>query len=483
MNEKIGEQSGEADGINEKISRLRYGVIHSQIGFSDGVSIVMEQMESVLTENLNISKNNILYLVGKSNVESKRVTEAEVLWDRYKINLMMLSHFESGFGGGLSEKIELAIWNARAVIEKWISDNKIDILIVHNSSHPVNFISSVALSRFYRDSIRRGKKTPKYILWWHDSHVERKHFKNPSRDVEKYLLEGVPGRFVEYVVFINNLQLSEAHDYFLRIDKRYPGFYKRILSNYNVAYNTTNTFIDSFRDIENSENNVRLKRFMKDFKVESVLNRHHLKLKEVLFCLQHTRVIERKRIDFALKYCYELLSMAKKEKFKAIYFLVSGQIAEPRLRKKLELLNTKLYKKHGAKVFLVFAEDYSSKTKISFNEYPMIFAKLGGFSSYFSEVEGFGNNLLEVLASGLIPVVYKYPVFKRDIEKYNFELLALDEFKIREEDLKETLKIIKKKRKKKKMVNRNLEILREHFPHNVLAMKLMEAITKERGHI
>ena len=465
---------------HEDVSKLKYGVIHSQLGFSDGVSIVMGQIDSVMSNDLKIPKSNILYLVGKSSVKSGRVTEEEVLWDRNKVNQIMLSHFKKGYGGRLSEKIELAIRDAKEIIREWISENKIDILIVHNSSHPVNFISSIALSRFYRDSIKKKKKTPKYILWWHDSHLEREHFHNPSNDVERYLLEGVPGRFIEYVVFINRLQFSDAQKYFLKIDKRYHGFYKRIASNYNVAYNTTDTFINSFKEIEGSKNNIQLKQFAKDFKIKSLLKQQRLKMNNVLFCLQHTRVLERKRIDFALKYCHQLLLKAKKKNFKAIYFLVSGQGNGHRLRKKLETLNRKLEKQYDTKLFLIFAEDYYSKTKISFAEYPGIFAKLGGISTYFSEVEGFGNNLLEVLASGLIPVVYKYRVFKRDIEEYNFGLLALDKFEIEDDDLKEILRIIKSKRKRKELVNQNLEILRKHFSHKVLAIKLMQAITKKR---
>ena len=139
------------------------------------------------------------------------------------------------------------------------------MLIVHNSSHPVNFVSSVALSRVYRNFIKRKRKTPKYILWWHDSHLERAHFKNPSADVKCYLLEGVPGRFVEHMIFINRLQFSDAKNYFLKIDKRYPGFYNDISFNNCVANNTTDVFVKSFQDIGNSENNVKTKDFMKDF--------------------------------------------------------------------------------------------------------------------------------------------------------------------------------------------------------------------------
>jgi mannosylglucosylglycerate synthase len=466
----------------KEIPRLNYGIIHSQSGFSDGVSIVMGQIEEVLLNNLKIPKKNINYLVGNSSGNSSNVTEKKILWDQNKVNREMVVSYERGLGGAKSERVEKAIAEAKETIEQWIKKNKIDVLIVHNSSIPINFLYSIALSRYYRDSIRKRKKTPKYVLWWHDSHLERKFYLNPSRDIRNYLLEGVPGRFVEYIVFINKLQFSNAQKYFEKINQRYPGFYDHISLNSDVAYNTSERFIKSFGDLDKDDG--KPKQLIEDFNIKTLLKNSKLKLKDTLFCLQHTRMINRKRIDFALKYCYELLSCSQNKRYKAVYFLVSGQSNGDSSRRKLENYSKKLAKQYpDKKVFLVFAEDYCSKTNLLFEEYPKIFAQLGGFSTYFSDVEGFGNNLLEVLASGLIPVIYKYPVFKTDIEHYGFKLLALDEYKIDEENLVETLKIIRSKNIKKKMVETNLKILKKHFPHKVMAVKLIKAITKERLHI
>lgn len=464
----------------EDVPKLRYGVIHSQVGFNDGVSIVINQLEKVMIEKLKISKKNIFYLVGKSGAKDSRISTEDVFWDRNKANQFAVSHYEKGYGGGSSEKIELAVTLAKKEIEEWIIRNNIDVIFVHNSSHPVNFVYSIALSRYYRDSIAHKKKTPKYILWWHDSHLERAHFSKPAADTQKYLLEGVPGRFVEYIVFINNLQFDFAKNYFLRIDKRYPGFYNRIICNYNVAPNTTDTFINSYSDIQRNGNGKKVEKFIEDFKVNNLLKKENLKRTDVIWCLQHTRILKRKRIDFALKYCYNLLEKSKK---KALYFLISGQsVANDSSRKSLINLNNKLRKLTGEKVFLVFAEDYYSKTDLSFGDYPIVFAKLGGFSTYFSEVEGFGNNLLEVLANGLIPVVYKYLVFRKDIEKYGFNLISLDDFDVTERSLEEVLSFLKSPRKRALMVNKNIKILRKNFPHNILASKIFDSIVGKRLH-
>ncbi len=467
----------------EDIPKLRYGILHSQFGFSDGVSIVMEQVEKVMTKHLKIPKKNIFYLVGKSKYKSPQISENEILWDWHPANRLMLGHYHKGCGGPRSEKIEKALENAKKVIADFIEKNKIDIMIVHNSSHPINFISSIALSRHYRDFSKRGKRTPKYILWWHDSHLERKSFQNPANDIEQYLLEGVPGRYVEYIIFINSLQLGRAKEYFTRLSRLKPDFLNQISLNRNVVYNTTDIFIKSFNALKSKDFSGKVTQFIRDFKIKELLKKHGLRFSEVLFCLQHTRILDRKRIDFALIYCYELLCKLKRKKdVRAIYFLISGQHAD-NSKKKLIKLNQKLSKIYPeCKVFLVFAEDYDNKTILVFEDYPKIFAKLKGFSTFFSEVEGFGNNLLEVLASGLIPVIYKYPVFKKDIEKYRLNMVALNKYEIDEEALSKTVEVVTNTKKRRKMIEDNLKILKKNFPHRIMAFRLRQAFTKKRMH-
>jgi len=467
----------------EEISKLRYGMIHSLFGDPEGVSIVMNQVEEVLNKNLKVPLKNINYLIGKSKIKSKRITENELLWTKNEVNRLMVKNYQIGYGGGSSEKIEETITKAKEAIKRFVRRNKIDVLISHNSSHPINFVPSVALSRYYRDELLKGNKTPKYVLWWHDSHLERKEFLNPPKDVENYLLQGVPGLFVEYILFINSLQFKKARKYLKKLDQRDPGFYKRMETNHDIIYNTTDVFIEKFGDLQTDKFNETVDNFVKDFKVENLLGSKELQLSEVLFCLQHTRVMDRKRIDFALEFCYELLEkLRRKGRYKAIYFLISGHDPDKK-RGKLIQLNKELQEKYGHEnIFLVFAEDYYDKTKLTFEEYPKVFAKLKAITTYFSEVEGFGNNLLEVLASGLIPIVYTYPVFRKDISKCDFKLITFNKFQLSPIKIKETIDLIFDEDKRRKWVNHNLDVLKKNFPHDLIAVKLVQAITSERGH-
>lgn len=472
-----------ANFTREDIPKLRYGMLNSILDECEGVSIVMGQIEKVLVNNLKVPNSNIFYLVGKSCVKSHRIIENEILWSKNDANVLALKNYKKGYGGGSSEIIEIAINKAKKAIEDFVLKNKIDVLISHNSAYPTNFISAIALSRFYRDSIREGKFTPKYILWWHDSYLDKKDFMNPPRDVENYLLQGVPGCLVEYIIFINSLQFEEAKKYFKKIDLRTPGFYRQIEKNHDVVYNTAETSIEKFEDLESEGFNQRVEKFINEFEIKELLEKNNLDLNEVLFCLQHSRVVKRKRIDFALQYCYGLLKELRKKKMqKAIYFLISGHDGDDS-RKDLEKLNDKLKKKYEEKnLFLVFAEDYEKKTTLTFEEYPKIFSKLGGIATYFSESEGFGNNLLEVLASGLIPAVYNYPVYKKDISKFKFKVITFNKFEIDSQKISETINLLKMKSKRKNWVDYNIEVLKKNFHHDTIAVKLIQAITSERTH-
>jgi len=466
----------------KQIPNLKYAFLHSQLTNIDGVSIVMKQIESIMLKKMQIPKENIFYLVGKSKIYSKQIKRNKLLSIENKVNRLMIKYFQEGYGGYRSELIENEIIKAQKVISNFFEKYKIDILIAHNSCHPVNFIMSVALSRYYRDCEKLNKKTPKYILWWHDSHLEREYYRHPSSDVKQYLLQGVPGRFVEYILFINSMQLNDAKNYLLELDKTKNGFYDSIFKNNDVIYNTTDTFIDSFEDLEKFRLSETLDKFFELYKVKKSLEDKNLSLSDVFFILQHTRVLDRKRIDFALKYSYELLNRFKKLKmYKSIYFFVSGHSAD-NTKSKLKKLNLKLQKEYGIdSLFLIFAEDFKSK-EISFEEFPSIFATLDGISTYFSEIEGFGNNLLEVMASGLVPVVYTYPVFLKDLAKYKFKVIALDKFEITDELINRSIEIIKNKRKRKIWVNRNLKILNTNFSHVLIERKLKRAIIRRRLH-
>ena len=102
------------------IPNLRYGIIHSQFGYADGVSIVMKQVEQVMTEYLGIPKDNLFYLVGRSKSRAKNITIRRKLWKTERTNQLMMRNFEKGYGGDMSERIENAIEHAQGIIAEFV---------------------------------------------------------------------------------------------------------------------------------------------------------------------------------------------------------------------------------------------------------------------------------------------------------------------------------------------------------------------------
>jgi len=474
--------------LNKKIRKkdipaLNYGVVHSLHAHADGVSIVMSQIEEVMQQEMKIPKQQIYYLVGKTQKSSRNIKTNQLFWHKNPTNKYMNLYFQKGYSEKKIEQVEKHITKTKELIADFIQKNKIDVLIVHNSCHPVNFIYSLALSRYYKEMHDAKKKTPKYILWWHDSFLERERYKNPHDIVENYLYEGVPGKYVDYILFINSLQYKGAQQYFHQLEKKHEDLQPFIEYNHDIIYNTTNLYVETYDDLHTAKNTELVDSFLEEFSVFDALKEKGVTFDETMFCLQHTRIVRRKRIDFAIEYCFSLLyHMRKKGVAKALYFLVSGNSGDEfdSTRKKLELLHAELSRKYEIDTFfLVFAEDHD-KITIPFEEYPRIFAKLGGFATYFSEIEGFGNNLLEVLASGLIPVVYTYPVFISDIKKYNFKTIPLNHFVIDFDSQLELMSLMKNQRKRKIWVNKNLTILKKAFPHKIIKQKLTRAIIRRR---
>ena len=289
-----------------------------------------------------------------------------------------------------------------------------------------------------------GKKTPKYLVWWHDSYVTEAKFKNPSKDVTQYLLEGVPGAYVEYILFSTIAQFIQCQKYFHTLENIRPGFYTDIDKNYDVIYNETLHYISSYTDILNSTNDFRMSEFFEDYEIKELLDSNNMKLKDMMFCLQHTRIEDEKRIDLSLDYAFRVLKKAKEEgKFKAMYFLVSGHKNNSSVKNKLKKLYEKLSEEYSIdSLFLVFAED-NKRTNIRFEHYPRIFAKLGGISTYFSETKRvFGSGLLEVFASGIVPITYVDDEARKYFHEYGFEVIPLYDIEDLDSSIVETLNLL-----------------------------------------
>ncbi len=447
------------------LANARVGVIHSQFGFSDGVSIVMEQVDHSL-KKLGV---NLFYLVGRSSFSAPNISVNPLLWHLNPVNQSFLSSFSSEPSRSLVDSFESVVNKASKVVESWVFDNGLDFLIVHNSSHPVNFVLSLAVARFFRNARSSHLKVPKYVLWWHDSHLERPRFSNPSRTVKNYLLEGVPGPHPDGIVFINSLQWGLVKDYFFELGgSSLVSFFEE---RFVVIPNTTSPLISCFNDLLRLDNSPF---------INGLPLFHHQQINpaDFLLVLQHTRVVPRKQILFALDFSFALADRLRDLK-NGLLFIISGGSGDEGSDYKHKILSRfrELQSSYSFPSFIVFLEDFPS-FPVSFERVPLHVASLGGLATFFSSIEGFGNNLLETLSAGLPTVVYEYPVLVSDILPSGLILPSVKEFRVSDELLFEASRLLSDDFYRKKVVEHNLEVLRSSFPHSLISERFSELVKK-----
>ncbi len=165
------------------------------------------------------------------------------------------------------------------------------------------------------------------------------------------------------------------------------------------------------------------KNFFEDIGLQEELEALGVSLDETLLILQHTRVVARKRIDYAIDFAFLMHErMLKKGQKKATALIISGHSGDEddAYVNQLRLhFDAKVQQAaHPKGVILLFAEHrifaerevIIDKRYYRFRDIPGIIARHGGVGSYFSESEGYGNNLLEMISMGLPVLINRYPV-------------------------------------------------------------------------
>ena len=121
-------------------------------------------------------------------------------------------------------------------------------------------------------------------------------------------------------------------------------------------------------------------------------------------------------------------------------------------------------------------ESPNSGKYYSFYEIPAIVSSLGGLGTYFSEVEGFGNNLLEMVSFGVPAIINKYDIYRTDIEHLGFQFPTVENNEITHEAVEESYQILTDIKKRNQIVKHNLDILNQKLDHRIIAEKLRPLI-------
>jgi glycosyltransferase involved in cell wall biosynthesis len=472
------------------IKHLNVGILHSLIGKNDGVSIVIDQTVNAMVKDMGVSLGNIYFLAAHSSPRFNAETD-DIFWHKNAIHKKIIKSFSSKAPPGLDKLIHESALYAKKVIADFVKKNEIDLLIAHNTSHPYNFITAVGLG-YYLDEIRTNNIVwPNVLVWWHDSYYERDVFKNANPVIEKYL-KHLPGVHVDGIAFINNSQIELGKRWFANYNgKRLDAFFKERA----VVVPNTSEIDWEWRDQDWNGGNLIYPNqdnyndsFFKDVGLIAELQKRDMDLDDAVILLQHTRVVPRKRIEVAIDLAMEIEKKYLEEGLKkCVTILVSGHSGDEQFEYKKYLKNymkEKLVSNPKSNVVLLFGENIIlshrdiivDKKYYKFAEIPAVCAAAGAIGTFFSEVEGFGNNLLEMMSFGLPVVINRYDVYKQEIEQLDFKLPAIDDGVLTDELVSEAFRMLNDLMYRNKVVKHNLEILSRKLCHEIIAEKLSPLI-------
>lgn len=474
------------------ISHLNIGIIHSLIGKNDGVSIVIDQTVHAMVNDMGIELGSIFFLAAHTSPRFNAETN-DIFWHKNEIHKAIIRDFNDGLPEGFDQQIHEKALEAKRIISSWVKKNNIDLIIAHNTSHPYNFITAVGLGYYIEELRDQGIVWPKVMVWWHDSYFERAQFAHPNPVIQKYL-KYLPGTEIDGIAFINRHQPELAKKLFQSLSySRTNKFFKErsivVPNTSSIDWDWKNQQWESASFIAPPSDNYN-DTFLTDIGLICEIEKKGFSIEDTVILLQHTRIVPRKKIEIALDFAFLLEKKYVEEgKKKCIVLLISGHSGDEQADYKNFLVGhyTKLLNENPeAAVVMIFGENrilshrdiIVDKKYYNFYEVPAIVASYGGIGTYFSEVEGFGNNLLEMVSFGLPVVINKYEIYKSDIEDLGFTFPAIENCKLNVEVIEQAFDLLTNSKIRNENIHHNLRILSSKLGHKIIAEKLKPLIMK-----
>ena len=379
---------------------MKIALCHFRVGEIDGVSLEMDKWKKAL-EQLG---HDVIFIAG-----SDERGEAEIIPElhyQYAINNKIVQQAYGQVEKPWSErKIKDRILMIAELIEKALLEiihcRGIDVLI------PNNILSlgwGLSAGIGFANAIKNSNV--KVICHHHDFYWERDLYSHPNYEiVNEILKEYFPPLHPRIKhVCINSIAQEEL--------KTRHGVYAHVVPN----------VFDFDHDL------MKVDDYNREMRSVFGINDSDIVL------LQATRVVERKAIEIAIDYVAaleqkrELLVNQKgyngqvfTENSK-LYLVLAGQSESSEYFKKLKLYAKEMgvnIKDISVHIEQERSENAEGKKFSLWDVYTM-----ADLVTYPSILEGWGNQFLEALVAKLPVAVYKYPVYKSDIEKYQFNVLS-----------------------------------------------------------
>lgn len=420
-------------------------MMHFRTKQTDGVSLEMDKWRDVL-EDLG---HEVVYITGTKDEKEIYMPELEY---RNEKNLELVKEiFEKEKPSRTEEQIKLEIYEYaeqfKIKLKEVITKRGIDLLI------PNNILSlgwNIAVGIGLAQAIKELELAT--IAHHHDFYWERDLYQNPNYRIVEIMLEKYfPPKFdsIRHVV-INRIAQKKL------MNKK--DIWSEVVPN-------VFDFSQNLWKINKENKNLRKELTLKD--------------NDIIF-LQATRIAERKAIELAINFVSKFKKRYQKKLIgKNLYhkreFKQNNEIVlvMPGLKEDNERYIKKLKEYADEKdVKIIWAHQLLKEKRYSLWDFYAICDMI----TYPSIKEGWGNQLLEGFFSKKPILIYEYPVFKTDIQKYNpivaslgsgyqreaNGLVSIEELRY-EKALKEAYKYLTDNEYRQEAVNYNFVIARRNF--------------------
>ncbi len=379
---------------------MKIALCHFRVGEIDGVSLEMDKWKKAL-EQLG---HEVIFIAG-----SDERGEAEIIPElhyQYPINNKIVQQAygqveEPWSNGKLKDRIIMVAELIEKALLEIIRCRGIDLII------PNNILSlgwGLPAGIGFANAIKNSDV--KALCHHHDFYWERDLYANPNCDFVKEILNNY---FPPVHPRISHVCINSIAQ-------------KELKERHGVDADVVPNVFDFDHDL------MKVDDYNRGMRAEFGIKDNDLVL------LQATRVVERKAIEIAIDYVAAMeqtrIQLVNKKCYNEelftedsiIYLVLAGQSESPEYSEKL-----KLYAKEKG----VNIKDISShiEQERSENAGGKIYSlwdvyTIADLVTYPSILEGWGNQFLEALVAKLPVAVYKYPVYKSDIEKYQFNVVS-----------------------------------------------------------
>ncbi len=407
---------------------MRVGFVSTRFAGTDGVSLETRKWAAIL-QHLG---HEVFYCAGELDPDLPGLVEPLMHFQHPQIQMLNRWAFgQTSVPTEFEPNLEQAAYLIQRRLQEFLSTFRLQALIIENAlTIPMNLPLGVALRRLLEESGILA------VAHHHDFYWER----------ERFAIHGIASllesTFPPDLPNLRHVVINSA--------ARQALWERRGIASVVVP----NIFDFSHAAPGISERNADL--------------RHALHLdEEHLLILQPTRVVRRKGIELALALVRELRRPANRRRLlhKKPVLVISHHAGDEGLDYLQEL---KTLARRWRLPLYYAATYFHTRPDPQRRVFSLWDAYVhADFVTYPSLYEGFGNALLEAIYFRLPIMVNRYQVFVQDIAPLGFDLIEI-EGEVTSETVEQVIEVLRDPVRRRRMVERNYELAREHFSYEAV---------------